>query len=408
MSLVPHTIREKRYYVREPFNPSSPAQILEYMKWKGYQGGRNHKSKTGMPSTDEQTLSRLAKKDPFFRLVLDWRNLGKLDRTYATGLLVNADENSRIHSSFTHTPSTMRLASSNPNLFNIPSLDDDALDQAVSASEIRRAIIAAPDCVLVEADFAAIEAVITGWYAGDTDYMRLARLGIHSYLVSHKLGKPADLSWDDAKLGAHLSAIKQDYHDQPLYKALKKTVHLTNYGGSVFQMVKSAPSLFPNVAVATELQDFYFSLCPKLKAWQTSVRARADKEGFLGGTDHPYRFKHWFWDVTNWDPIQKCVVPGGDWNRVVAYYPQSTTAGVCFEAALALCDPTSPWFVGDYFFGETPIRIMTYDSILSEVPVAKLADYIERLRMAMRQPLAHLKLDHDIKVGPDWANMEAA
>jgi len=404
--LQPCSIKEPRYFVRDPFNPSSPTQILQYMKWKGYEGGKNHKSKTGLPSTDEQTMERLAKKDELFRLILEWRSLGKLDSTYATGLLAHADKDSRIHSQFTHTPSTWRLASTNPNLYNIPSLDEQALDQAVSASEIRRAIVAGPGCVLVEADFAAIEAVVTGWYAGDTDYMRLARLGIHSYLVAKKLGINCDLSWGIEELASTLSYVKKQHHDKPIYRALKKTVHLSNYGGSVYQMVKAAPSMFPTVALATELQDFYFSLCPKLKAWQTSVRARADKEGFLGGTDHPYFFKHWFWDVTNWDPVHKQVVPGSDWNRSVAFYPQSTTAGVINEAALALSDPASPCYVGDYYHGETPLRLLPYDAILAEVPEEKLDSYLERLSMAMRLPLPLLKLDHDIKVGPDWANME--
>jgi hypothetical protein len=299
------------------------------------------------------------------------------------------------------------LASTNPNLYNIPSLDDEAMDQAVSASEIRRAIVAGPDCLLVEADFAAIEAVITGWYAGDPDYMRLARLGIHSYLVANKLGVPVDLSISDADLGQLLGKVKHDHHDKPIYKSLKKTVHLSNYGGSAFQMVKAAPAMFPTVAIATELQEFYFSLCPKLKAWQTSVRARADKEGFLGGTDHPYSFKHWFWDVTNWDPIKKCVVPGSDWNRAVAFYPQSTTAGVTAEVALALSDPASPCYVGNLYFGETPLRLLPYDAIVAEVPKDKLDLYLERLDIAMHLPLPHLKLGHDVKIGPDWANMKA-
>lgn len=406
MPLVPTTVKELRYFVRDPFNPSSPKQILQYMKWKGYQGGRNHKSKTGLPSTDEMTLSRLAKKDPVFARILEWRNLGKLDSTYATGLLAHADQDGRIHSRFTHNPSTWRLASTDPNLYNIPSVDDDALDNAVSASEIRRAIVAAPGCVLVEADFAAIEAVVTGWYAGDKDYMRLARMGIHSYLVSHKLERPADLTWDDETLASHLAQIKRDYHDSSLYKALKKTVHLTNYGGTPYQMVKTSPHLFPNLKVAEELQNFYFELCPKLKAWQTSVRARADKEGFLGGADHPYHFKHWFWEVTTWDPVKKQVVAGSDWNRVVAFYPQSTTAGMCFDAALALSDPESPLYVGDYFYGETPIRLLPYDAIVSEVPEEKLEAYVDNLKKAMRLPLPDLGVGHDIKVGKNWAEME--
>lgn len=399
-------ISEKRWFIREPFNPSSPQQILLYMQHKGMEGGRNHKSKTGAPSTDEATLERLSKRDPLFKHVLSWRRLGKLDSTYATGLLTRADAFGRIHSRFTHVPSTWRLSSVDPNLQNIPSPDDGDSPEILAASEIRKGIVAQEDCLLVSADFNAIEAVITGWYANDPEYMRLARFGIHSYLVSHKIGQPADPNWPDSQLASFLSSIKDQYHDTNLYAGLKKIVHGTNYGESPYAMKMQHPELFPSVAIADELQQFYFALCPKLKDWQKNTRLRADKQGYLGGPDHPYRFKHWFWDVTNWDPHKQCVIPGSDWNRCVAFYPQSTAAGVIFDTTLALSLPDSPWFVGDYFFGRTPLRALIHDEILAEVPKAKLDSFLEKLRMAMKEPLPDLKIGHTIKVGQNWAEME--
>ena len=409
MALVPTTVQERRYYVRDSFNPSSPTQILEYMKAKGFEGGRNHKSKTGLPSTDEDTLQRLAKRDPFFRHILTWRSLGKLDSTYATGLLARADSGSRVHSRFTHVPSTWRLSSVDPNLQNIPSPDDLALgmEETVSAAEIRRAIVAGPDCTLVSADFSSIEAVVTGWYAGDPDYMRLARYGIHSYLLSHKLGRPADLSWSDSDLSAYLSEIKDEHHNTRPYKALKKTVYTTSYGGGPFQLHKDSPALFPSLRAADDAQSFYFELCPKLKAWQSSVRARADSQGYLGGDDHPYHFKHWFWDVVTWDPHKKERVAGSDWNRCVAFYPQSTTAGIQFDAALLLQDPTSPWYSGDLYHGSTPLRALIHDEILAECPNTHLDRFLENLRMAMKAPMPQLSLGHSIHVGPNWASLRS-
>jgi DNA polymerase-1 len=406
--LIKKTRAEKRYFVRDPFNPSSPKQLLEYMAHMGHSGGRNHKAKTDAPSTDEQTLSKLARKDPFYKLILSWRRLGKLDSTYATGLLARADSSGRVHSTFGHRPSTWRLSSSDPNLQNIPTPEEGTPDlvEAVAAAEIRRAIIAQPGCVLVSADFAAIEAVITGYYCNDPDYMRLARYGIHSYLVSHKLGEPADLSWSDEALRDYLAHIKRKYHDTPVYRSLKKTVHGTNYGESAYAMKLQEPDLFASFAMAESLQKLYFDLCPKLKVWQTQTRLRADKQGFLGGMDHPYRFKHWFWDVTRWDPVKKSAVPSGDWNRCVAFYPQSTAAGVIFDAVLALSLPSSPWYVGDYFFGKTPLRALVHDEILAEVPEDRLDPFLERLAMAMKQPMPELKIGHDIKVGKNWADME--
>lgn len=399
------TREEIRYYYRSDFNPSSTAHLLSYMEAKGLQGGRNHKSKTGAPTTDQLTLERLSKKDKLFELVLRWRKIGKMDGTYATGLLAHADAQSRIHTRWTHVPSTWRLSSTEPNLQNIPSPDEDML-LSIAIAEIRRAFVAQPGCLLVSGDFSAIEAVLTGYFANDPEYMRLARLGIHSYLVAHKVGDPPDLGWSDKDLGEHLTTIKRKYHDAAVYKALKRTVHLSNYGGTPYQMVRVDPILFPTVGIATDLQNFYFLQCPKLKDWQSTIRGRAIKQGYLGGADHPYHFRHWFWDVTGWDP-QRGVVPGSDWNRCVAFYPQSTAAGIIFDAVLALMDPQSPWFVGDYFYGKTPLRALIHDEILAEVPEEKVDNYIERLRMAMKEPMPELAIGSEIKVGKNWVDMKA-
>lgn len=408
MALVKEIVKEPRYYVRGDFNPSSPDQLIAYMNHFGFEGGKNHKSKTGKPSTDEDTLRRLSRRDPFFKQVLAWRKINKMDSTYAQGLLARAQADGRIHPEFPHIPSTWRLSSRNPNFQNLPSAEDTDLDlhEAVMASEIRRGIVAGPDCVLVSADFSAIEAVITGWYSDDIDYMRVARMGIHSYVLSHKIGEPADLSWSDQDLAEYLKAIKTRYHNTALYKGTKKIIHGTNYGETPWGLKMQHPDLFPTLAVAQELQDFYFQLCPKEKAWQNQCRLRADKQGYLGGTDHPFRFKHWFWDVTTWDPVKKCPGPGSDWNRCVAFYPQSTAAGIIFEACLLLMDPSSPWYVGDLYFGQTPLRALVHDEILAEVPKIHLPRFIERLRMAMKEPLSELNIGVDINVGPNWAEME--
>lgn len=410
MTLRVEVVKQPRYYVRDPFNPNSPTQILAYMKEKGFEGGRNPKSKTGLPSTDEDTLRRLSKKDPLFSLILSYRSLGKLDSTYASGLLARADGDSRVHTRFTHVPSTWRLSSVDPNLQNIPSPDDTdlGLTETVTAAEIRRAIVAGPGCTLVSADFAAIEAVVTGWYAGDSEYMRLARYGIHAYLLSHKLGRPADPSWSDSDLSSYLAEMKQEHHDSRLYKGLKRVVHGTNYGETPFGLHKMHPLLFPTLKEAEEGQSFYFELCPRIRAWQASVRSRADKQGYLGGDDHPYCFRHWFWDVTTWDHVRKEMVPGTDWNRAVAFYPQSTTAGIMFDAAILLQDPSSPWYCGDMYHGRTPLRALVHDEILAECPNENLDRFLERLRMAMKEPMPELHLEHDIKTGPNWATLRAA
>jgi hypothetical protein len=410
----------ERWFIKGDFNPNSPDHLAKYMEVTGRVSKPAKHSKTGKPSTDEATLTRFAKKDALFGYVLQWRKLQKMSATYVNSVLALVDSNNRLHPKFPHNPSTWRLSSAEPNFQNIPSPgDDDAPDSL--QRQFRQAIIAGPGCELVSADFSGIEAVLTGWYAGDPDYMRLARYGIHSYLTSHKVGDPADLTWSDEKLRLHLKMIKERYHDSTIYAALKKTVHLTNYGGSPPMMHLSSPEIFPTIESAEEMQQFYLQLCPKLKAWHDALRKRAAKENCLGGNDHPYHFKHWFWDVTKYDLRSEKYIPGSDWNRVIAFYPQSTAAGVLYDTVLDLTDRESPNYIGDLGpGGKTPLRALIHDEILAEVVSKHRQEFVDKLKRSMQQSrfdgftppgvtdALPLVIGADVKVGPNWGEMEKA
>lgn len=404
---MPIVTREEdvtRYFVQDEFNPGSSKQLLQVIKQRGLQPGFNNK--TGSESTDAETLKRLARQDPFFQSILDYREVQKIDSTYVSPYMSKADEDARIHGKFLHVPSTMRLSSVDPNLQNVP--DED--DEKALARRFRHCIVATPGCLLVSIDFAAIEAVLTGYFMQDPDYVRLATKGIHAYVLSHLLGKPADLSWDDDKLGRYLSQLKAAYKQTPEYEGCKRGVHLTNYGGTPPMMQRSNPDVFPTILAAKHIQDLYLGLCPKLAPWQTSVRDRAAKEHRLGGNDHPFHYTHYFYDVVTYDGRKKKLVPGADWNRVVAYYPQSTAAGVLFEKCLEITDPDSPHFVGDLYYGRTPLRALIHDEILGEVPVERLSTYLERVEPCMQAPipqLGGLAFRVDIKIGRDWGSMKS-
>lgn len=391
-----------RYYVYDEFNPSSSKQLLAYMRAKGITP--EYSAKTGNETTDKAALERLAKRDPFFKKILQWRDISKIKGTYVEPYLSKADEDARIHGQFLHGPSTMRLSSKNPNLQNVP----DEEDESALARKFRHCIVATPGSVLVSCDFAAIEAVLTGYFMQDPVYIRLATKGIHSYVLSHLLGCPPDLNWPDDKLAGYLQEIKAKHKKTHEYEGCKRGVHLTNYGGSPSMMVMANPEVF-SFELARKIQTLYLNLCPKLSEWQNNLRVRAAKEHKLGGRDHPFNYVHWFWDVQSWDAIRKKFRPGSDWNRVVSFYPQSTAAGVLFETCLALVDPHGPYYVGDMYDGKTPLRALIHDEILSEVPANVLDTYVERVEACMTRPipqLGGLQLGTDIKIGRDWGSMK--
>jgi uracil-DNA glycosylase family 4 len=421
-SLTPEVVvgeAEVGRWVRlEPFNPQSPDQIRSYLGVKGLQGGKAKKSKTDKASTDKKTLEALAKssKDPFFRHLLDHRAVGKVLGTYVDGsyrrlryqeiedgqYLRTEYSVQRLHPKFLHKPSTLRLSCVDPNLQNVVS-DRDGSDSL--AAGFRSALVPAEGCVLLEADFSAIEAVLTGYFARDPEYMRLARLGVHAYLTSHLIKRPASLSWPDEDLGRYFKELKGKYKAD--YDKAKRVVHGTNYGLGVYGLMQTYPELFPTKASAEKVQKLYFELCPKLPQWHKELRDLAHKQNYLGGDAHPFRYTHWFWQVYIYNSKAQKWGLGDDAKKCVAFMPQSSAAGVIKEACLELLDPASPWYVGEVYEGKTPVRALIHDSILLEVPRRRIDYVLSALTAVMPKPRAGLpSIGIAIKMGENWMEMK--
>lgn len=310
---------------------------------------------------------------------------------------------------------------------------------------------------LVEADFAGIEAVILGWCMQDPAYVRLAKLGMHAYLASHVLKRPADLAWSDADLAAYFADIKQtkDPATKIIYQGSKRTVHGNGFGQTAMGVFLSNPALFKTQKEAQAIFDLYYTLAPSLPAFHQAVRHTAYTTHKLGGpppyhydptthtvTGHPYGYAHYFWSVVAYERLNEAqrlwrtkrkmplidfngitwaVTLGEDSKRSVAFLPQSTARGVLTDACFPLFDPEDPraatCHIGDCWFGQTPLRAPIHDSLLFEVPTRSADRLIERVAVAMQAPIPALPCPEawgmgpaltigvDIKVGPSWGDM---
>lgn len=438
-----------RWYRREPFNPASQPQVLRYLRHRGHRPGVNKQDKS-KPSVGKETLQRLwdQTRDPFYAGMLDHRQVAKVNGTYVKGTQERlatdwrSVTDGRLHPTPTHNPSTLRTSYTAPNLQNVVSRDSGTKNLAAG---FRKCIVAAPGHLLLEADFSAIEAVITGWFIQDPNFIRLAKLGIHSFVAAEllyearRLPERADLGWSDERLGAFLKAVKTDPANDHIYNQCKRVVHGTNYGLTLHGMVKQFPKEFPSLAAARKVRDTYFRIAPGLPAWHAQVRRLANRQGYLGGADHPFSYRHWFWDIFTYkrltraqylrreqsgEPVAQLhgipygIYLGEDGKRCVAFYPQSTAAGVIKEAMLRLFDPESPSYIGDCFGGRTPLRALIHDSLLLEIPEEKLDWVLERLVLEMQRPIPQLPLPQEwgmgprlqigveVKVGPNWGEMK--
>ena len=135
----------------QPFNVNSPKQLAEILFTKL---GLPVKKKTpsGTPSTDEEVLSELALDYPLPKLLLESRQLAKLKGTYTDKLpkMINP-ATGRVHTSYAQAVAvTGRLASSDPNLQNIPV-------RSAEGRRIRAAFIAPPGAHIISADYSQIE-----------------------------------------------------------------------------------------------------------------------------------------------------------------------------------------------------------------------------------------------------------
>lgn len=144
------------------FNISSPKQLADVLygeKYLNLPSGK--KGKSGDYSTGIEELNRLRKYSPAIDYIIKYRELSKLDSTYALGLARAIKSDSRIHTTFTQAmTNTGRLSSTEPNLQNIPVRTDEG-------SRLREAFTAEEGKILVDADYSQIELRLLAALSGD-------------------------------------------------------------------------------------------------------------------------------------------------------------------------------------------------------------------------------------------------
>ncbi len=171
-----------------PFNLGSPKQIGEILFGEmALPGGK--KTASGQFATDASILEELALTHDLPRTLLDWRQLSKLKGTYTDALTAAMDPGTnRVHTSYQLAAATTgRLASSDPNLQNIPVRNE-------IGRQIRQAFVARPGNVLISADYSQIELRLLA-HIGDIPELKRAfkaGLDIHAATASEMFGVPVE------------------------------------------------------------------------------------------------------------------------------------------------------------------------------------------------------------------------
>ena len=250
---------EKSCYklIGEEINLGSPKQVGEILFDKlALPGGK--KTSTGSWSTNAETLENLANEGyDFPKILLEWRALSKLKTTYTDTLpnYLNTKTN-RIHSSFAMaTTSTGRLASSDPNLQNIPIRSDDG-------RMIRKAFIPEKGNVLISSDYSQIELRLIAHIADEQNLINafLDEIDIHSSTASEVFNVPLNDMTPDIRRNA---------------KAINFGII---YGISAFGLAKQ---LNISRTEASEFIKAYFNKYPSIRDYMDETKKFANENGFV-------------------------------------------------------------------------------------------------------------------------------
>ena len=239
----------------EEFNVASPKQIGEILFDK--QGVKGKKTPTGAWQTGADVLETLAEDGNLLASkILDWRGLSKLKSTYTDSLLSLMDKDDRVHTSFSQVvANTGRLASSNPNLQNIPIRSENG-------KKIRACFVAKEGYKLIACDYSQVELRLLACVA-DVKALKEAfeaGIDIHTQTAAKVFGlKPEEVTKD---IRSHAKAINFGIV----------------YGISEFGLAKQ---IGVSREEAKAYIDAYFAQMPEIKQYMADTISFAQKNGYV-------------------------------------------------------------------------------------------------------------------------------
>ena len=253
------TLLQKKIYEScgEEFNIASPKQLGEIL-FEKLNLPQDKKSKTGNYSTSISVLEGLSTKGfEIADLIIEWRTLSKLKSTYTDALQESINKQTkRVHTSYSMaSASTGRLASTNPNLQNIPIRTSDG-------RRIREAFIARDGYKLISADYSQIELRLMAHAANETEMIKAfnENVDIHSQTASKVFGIPIeDL-------------------DSEIRRSAKAINFGIIYGISAFGLSKQ---LSCSQSEAKNFIESYFDQFPKIKIYMDAMIENAKMKGYV-------------------------------------------------------------------------------------------------------------------------------
>ena len=345
------------------FNLNSPQQLGKVL-FETLGLPTQRKTKSGY-STDAEVLEAISPLHPSIDKILEYRQVSKLNSTYIDALLRKMDSLGRIHTTFDQVgTSTGRISSNEPNLQNIPV-------RTAMGRDIRRAFIAKPGHVLIDADYSQIELRILAHMSGDEAM-------IDAFIKDQDIHTRTAAEINDVPLNEVTPAMRSDA------KAVNFGIV---YGISDFGLARNIGASRKR---AGDFISRYFERYPGVRAYMdNSVRF---------GYEHGY-IATLFGRRRRLDELKSGNVNTRNFGeRVAMNTPIQGTAADIIKAAMVNVS-------GELERGRHKARLVltVHDELIIEAPEAE-TDAVRKLLQDVMESVIKLKvpLKCDIKVGYSW------
>ena len=357
---------QKEIYAQagEEFNILSPKQ-LGHILFEKLGLPPIKKTKTGY-STNAEVLEKLQYQHPIVSLVLEYRQLTKLNSTYVEGLSKVIAPDGRIHTSFQNTvTATGRLSSTEPNLQNIPV-------RTALGAEMRTMFVARPGWVLVDADYSQIELRLLAHMSGDEAMIQAFRDGVDIHTVT----------------ASQVFGVSPDRVTADMRRAAKAVNFGIVYGISPFSL---SQDIHVSVAQAKSYMEKYFAHYAGVRAYMDGVVEQGKSQGYVSTL---YGRRRWLPELKSSNFNTRSF---GE--RVALNMPiQGTAADIIKLAMIRVEHRLAQEGL------QAQLVLQVHDELIVECPQAE-ADTVARLLTQEMEGVAQLAvpLTAEAKVGQTWA-----
>ena len=350
----------------QPFNLSSPKQLQEILFEKlGIKPLK--KTPGGTPSTSEEVLSELALHYPLPKLILEYRSLAKLKSTYTDKLPKMINESTgRVHTSYNQAIAiTGRLASSDPNLQNIPI-------RTIEGRKVREAFVAPGGSKILSADYSQIE------------------LRIMAHLSKDKRLIAAFINHEDIHTITAGEIFNSDINS--ITTEQRRYAKVINfgliYGMGVYGLAKN---LNIERSAAQNYIERYFAKYPSVRQYMEDAKQEARKKGYV---ETCFGRRLWVPEINGSNGMQRA---GAE--RAAINGPMQGTAADLIKMAMV---KVNDWLIEDQKLKGKMI-MQVHDELVFEVPDEEVDIFKENIKRIMENVAKmDVPLIVDIGDGDNW------